>query len=230
MFSRDLKRLLGLSILACTLSCIRLSEEPYRFKCEDGECPSDMHCSKDTYRTYCIDDGLCFVNEDCGSGEACINAYGGAAPHACEKVECAEEFGDCQGYACNLPGRGLADILEYTCLTECTRLYRGDECAEAFVCDGEACVPRCNVDGDCDMRAGFGCANGSCTPGGATPCQSDSDCGYDERCSFSKSLCVAVDETSDDFSNNGSDNGLTSCTSSYECPPGQTCGVQYVCI
>jgi len=210
MFSRHLKRLLGLTVLMCTLSCVRLSEEPEVFRCDDGECPSGMHCVTSTYAAICVDEGLCYTNKDCDSGEACIPDYNASAPYACEKVECAEGFGDCGAYACHVPYNQVFDesIELYTCLTSCTLLYSGDECTEGFVCDGAACVKRCYSDNDCDTNAGLACALGVCTPGGARPCQSANQCAVVEYCS-SENLCVTDEDAR--------------CRFDRDCPPAALC-------
>ena len=216
MFMRALTLVLNLVALgAAGSACVRLSDEPSEFSCSDGECPSGQKCVDRGPESLCIDANRCYVNSDCQSDEACRDDRGDSAPYLCEKVECAKEVGQCGAYVCNLPSDSLYtnNQEEFTCLTSCTVQYRGEECAEAFICQDGTCVPRCNDDSDCDTAQGLRCARGSCTPNGAMPCTTNSDCEILEFCHLSTDLCTADPSRTE----------LISCFDDLDCPFSDVC-------
>lgn len=162
--------------------------------CEDGRCRPDPA------------NGACYRDPDCELGFICINGTCSPDPrNRCEiNYDCRyrREGRDCvSGYCGNSPGGN-------PCLFD-------NQCADGFFCNDEyTCEtrnPECRQDFDCPGGSpGFLCTFNECQPNPTDrPCNSDFDCGEDERYSCVGAVCTN--------------------TEGDECTPSRSCADGYYC-
>jgi hypothetical protein len=204
--------------------------------CREGGCGEGQICGSD-HVCGCTADTGCEAGSFCDTAEAtckpgCRPGDASSCPdgqtcnenHECEAPPAAAVCcGGAEGSTCTVTNDGTCEGTLLPQVDSCDPNPCGPTCTEDSECaadrycsDQGICIPGCREAPNDNCPDGTYCdpAKNTCEPDAETPCQTSDDCEAGEFCEVETGLCLP-----------GCDHGVAG-----ECPPGEVCGDDNVCI